>query len=747
MAGDPPTSPLLSVKRTVPLPRPGAVPRERLEALLESNTRLTVVTAPAGWGKTTLLSSWAASVADALSWVSLDETDDEPVRFWSYVLTALAEAGGDVSRAALDELPHSGSPMEHALPVLLNELAASTQAHVLVLDDYHVVTRPEIHENLEFLIAHLPASLRLVIGTRVDPPLPLARMRARGELAEIRVDDLRFTAEESAAMVSEVAEMPLDPEVERAVWRRTEGWAAGVQLTGLALRRGGSASVVMSDDRHLFDYFEQEVLPALDPAQRDLLLRAAPLELLSGDLCDAALDLNGSADVLTQLERAELFVTSLDPTREWFRCHHLLRDMMLRSPDNRASSADVLTRAGHWFADHGRIDDAVRHLLSGGALNEAAKILTSQLLWFFDRGWAETYLILAERLPDEEISVRLAVNIAYAADLSGHADRAAHWLDVCDRLLDNGHDDDGIQRWSSARAGVLALRGVMATPPAESALAVSRCERALALEAAAGNPDSPEARAALGRVYGLDARFDEGADLLAESWRRRHEFGWATERNLQVAAFLGLFLLAAGRLDEVDTLLDEAGPLADAAERDWGPSAAQTVTTPIRLVQGRRAYQSGDLALARQCLEAALGLAGLGARPTRTVLASVLLADVELAQSGRSAARARLVQARDIADNEQITPFVRRWLEEAEGRIGRDAARAAVAKGPLHEELTDRELSILRMLPGTASQREIGAALFLSINTVKAYNKSLYRKLDVGSRADAVTVARELGII
>jgi LuxR family maltose regulon positive regulatory protein len=744
--------PLLAVKHAIPPVRDAVVPRMRLESRLDDAAKLAVVAAPAGWGKTSLLSRWAAGAArDApVAWVSLDEGDDEPVRFWSYVLAALRRASDQISPAPAEALlASSGGPMSQALPLLLNELAASSVRHVLVLDDYHVITHPDVHQSMEFLISYLPATTRIVISSRADPPLPLARMRVRGELTELRARDLRFSPEESLGLLSSVAATEPDPGSASAILDQTEGWAAGLQLAGLALRgslsSGTTAAPVRADERHLFDYFTAEVFPSLAPAHRDLLVRAAPLELLSGSLCDAALDVRGSAAVLAELERADLFVVALDPQREWYRCHRLLRNALGWSLDAEpdGGTRDVLRRAARWFEERNRIDDAVRHLLSAGDDEAAERRLSSRRPWFLEHGWAAVLLALGERLPAGIVQCPLALYLAYAADISGHRDRVVPWLDVAARQI---RDDTVLPHWSSPRAAELALRGVLGTADAEPARAVALCEEAVALEAAAGNDQHPEALAALGRAYGLAGRFDDGARILAGCWRLRGQIRWPAERDLQVAGLLSLFLLRLDRYDELDRLLDDAGPLADTAERDWGEAAAH-VTALLRLVEGHRDHLRGDLARAGTRLAHGLGLADIAARPLFSVVGFLFLADAELGSGHRDAARAALVRAREVVDNEPVSPFLRAWLDEAENRIGRGAARTAVDSGTLFEELTDRELSILRMLPGTATQREIGAALFLSINTVKAYNKSLYRKLGVPGRQDAVRVARRLGLI
>ena len=228
-----------------------------------------MVTAPAGWGKTTLLSQWAheSGGVQGVAWVSLDETDDDPTRFWSYVLTALQGISG-VTAAPLAALSTPGlSPLDRALPMLLNELGRLEGNNVLVLDDYHLVNTPDIHESVEFFLAYLPAAMRVVIATRVDPPLPLARMRARGELAELRAADLSFNLDEATTLLRAVGDARVDDLATSLLWERTEGWAAGLQLAALSIRGtarpSAAARAIHGDDRHILDYLSAEVLDRL----------------------------------------------------------------------------------------------------------------------------------------------------------------------------------------------------------------------------------------------------------------------------------------------------------------------------------------------------------------------------------------------------------------------------------------------------------------------------------------------------
>jgi len=282
------------------------------------------------------LSQWAHDPAETrgIVWVSLDEADDDPLRFWTYVLTALQREIAGLSGVPLAALSTVGlAPVDLALPTLLNELSALDTEHVLVLDDYHLLDHPGIHESVEFLLAYLPAALRVVIAGRSDPPLPLARLRARGELTELRAVDLGFDVEEASALLSAVGDTPYDTATATMLCERTEGWAAGLQLAALMVRGAPrptvAAAVIHGDDRHILDYLSTEVVDRLRPDQSDLLVRTSVLERLSGDLCDHVLDRHGSAAVLAELDRDDLFVVPLDPRREWYRCHRLFREVLL----------------------------------------------------------------------------------------------------------------------------------------------------------------------------------------------------------------------------------------------------------------------------------------------------------------------------------------------------------------------------------------------------------------------------------
>jgi LuxR family maltose regulon positive regulatory protein len=341
------------------------------------------------------------------------------------------------------------------------------------------------------------------------------------------------------------------------------------------------------------------------------------------------------------------------------------------------------------------------------------------------------------------VSPTLALTLATAAALCGDRARVTRWLDAAEAT---GTPDTVVAGWHSFRAAVLCWRAAFGVSDAESARSVALATEALDLETQGGAPGHPVARPALGGMLARAGRFDEAATLLFDQWARPGRDSWQPWILLNVGGTLAMCLIEVGRGHDCDRVLREARPVTEAIERD-GREASAPGLAALRIAEGRRRFQNGDVEGAAVRLRRAVALAELHPRPTVLFVGLVYLADAELAFGDRPAAHAALSRAREVVEDEPVSAYAAGRLEEAEVRLGRRAARAATRSGAIPEELTDRELSILRALQGPATQREIGSALFLSINTVKAYNKSLYRKLGVASRHDAVTAARDLGLI
>jgi LuxR family transcriptional regulator, maltose regulon positive regulatory protein len=376
---------LLTTKFSVPPARTNIVARPRLTQLMHAAIRgpLTVIAAPAGWGKTTLLHAWHAETSLknwSLAWVSLDAGDNDPIRFWTYVLAALNTLHPGVGETPLALLYSTSSAIEAVLTTLLNALIEFPTETVLVLDDYHFIEAQPIHDALTYLVEHLPANVHLVLASRSDPPLPLARLRARGALSELRAATLRFTVEETTAFLTEVMGLLLSIEQVATLQERTEGWIAGLQLAALSLQgREEVADFIATftgSHRYVVDYLVEEVLLRQPADVQDFLVQTCILDRLSGPLCAAVRGRDDSQALLAQLERSNLFLVSLDDERQWYRYHHLFAEVLhSRLQQQPAVVAKLHHRASRWYEQHEMFDEAVAHALAVPEVEHAARLI------------------------------------------------------------------------------------------------------------------------------------------------------------------------------------------------------------------------------------------------------------------------------------------------------------------------------------------------------------------------------------
>jgi LuxR family transcriptional regulator, maltose regulon positive regulatory protein len=377
---------LVATKLFVPRLRDGVVERHRLNERLQrgATSKLTLISAPAGFGKTTAVTAWLATrsaAPRAVAWLSLDQTDRESTKFWTHVIAALQKATAEIGAARLQVL----QPAEHAsdlvLASIVNELASLHGTIDLILDDYHLVEGPDVQAGMVFLLEHLPPNVHVVITTRADPALPIARMRTRGELVEVRATDLRFTAEEAAVYLNDMAGLGLAASDVAALEDRTEGWIAALQLAALSMQgRDDVASFIAGfagNDQYVFDYLVEEVLERQSEDVRSFLLDTCFLDRLSAGLCDAVTGHGGSKGMLEGLVRANLFLVPLDARREWYRYHHLFADVLLTQLDDagRATLPVRHRRASDWYEQHGERSEAIHHALAGKNLERAAELI------------------------------------------------------------------------------------------------------------------------------------------------------------------------------------------------------------------------------------------------------------------------------------------------------------------------------------------------------------------------------------
>jgi LuxR family maltose regulon positive regulatory protein len=379
-------SPLLDTKFHAPRPRSGIVARPLLSDRLErgARSRLTLVSAPAGFGKSTLVAEWLAALGDprpAAAWLSLDPGDNHPVVFWTQVIAALQTAIPGVGAGVRPLLDAPDPSIDSILPPLLNDLNASPSEIVLVLDDYHVIEAPAIQLDMAFMLDHLPANVHLVMTTRADPALPLARLRARGELVEIRAADLRFTPGEATAYLNDVMMLGLSDREVATLDGRTEGWIAALQLAGLSMQGRDDVAAFIAefagDDRYIVDYLVEEVWQRQPDDVRDFLLQTSILARMTGPLCDAVTGQQGGRATLEALDRRNLFLIPLDDRRRWYRYHHLFADVLqARLLDERADLVPELhRRATEWFARQGEYAEAINHAFAGKDVERAADLV------------------------------------------------------------------------------------------------------------------------------------------------------------------------------------------------------------------------------------------------------------------------------------------------------------------------------------------------------------------------------------
>jgi acetyl esterase/lipase len=440
---------LLATKLNVPGLRPEFVARRRLTERLDENLgrALTLVCAPAGYGKTVLLADWARRAQRPAAWLSLDAGDNDPARFWRHTVGALDRAAPGLAKGVGPLLsPPAPASYEALVTALINELAAGPGADeaLLVLDDYHLIDSGAVHESLGFLLEHRPPGLHLVLASRSDPPLALPRLRGCGQLTELRAAELRFTADEAATLLRHMAAgagAVLPDAAVAALVARTEGWAAGLQLAGLSLRGqpdvAGFVAAFAGSHRYVLDFLTEEVLERQSKQVRTFLLETSVLERLSGALCDAVTGWTGSQPLLEQVERAGLFLMPLDEVRGWWRYHHLFADLLRgrMQAEQPARMAELHRNAAAWYKDHGLADDAIRHAAAAGELTWAARLIEQNFDTVYSlRGESTTIHRWLSAIPVGLIESRPRLLLAQAqlAAASGRLDAVEPLLDAAE---------------------------------------------------------------------------------------------------------------------------------------------------------------------------------------------------------------------------------------------------------------------------------------------------------------------------
>lgn len=479
---------LLSTKLFIPRPRKNLVSRPRLVDHLNAglDRKLTLIAAPAGFGKTTLLSEFISQSPRCVTWLSLDEADNDPTKFWAYFISSLQGLHANLGESALALLqsPQS-SAITSIITALINDITMFRDAFVFVLDDYHVIDSQPVHEALNFMINHLPKNMHLIITTRIDPDLPLARLRVHDQLTELRANDLRFTPDETVVFLRRVMELDLSAEEIVALEARTEGWIAGLQIAALSMKGrddiSGFIRAFSGSHRHILGYLAEEVINQRPKGTLNFLLKTSILDRLCGPLCDAVTGSTGGQAILENLEHANLFITPLDNEGKWYRYHHLFAQVLqARLQQNQPGLLATLhRRAGEWYETNKLVLEAVQHALSAGAVDRASRLIEQHRWTLLGRGEAHTLHRWLDELPIEKVREHPGLSLAVAWILSlleQPENIEAHLLDA-ESALDLAKS----QAPQESAGGERALRGEIATLRAEIALSQSKISQALAL--------------------------------------------------------------------------------------------------------------------------------------------------------------------------------------------------------------------------------------------------------------------------
>ena len=734
---------LVAAKLLRPLLRPGTVRRSPLiERLARGDPRPIIsVVAPAGYGKTTLLSQWAERNGQAFAWVSVDEPDNDPKVLLTYVaeaLDAVQPVGGRVFDALAS--PVSSVPGS-VVPRLAAAFASMTSPVVLMLDDVHALHNSECRSALSVLADHVPAGSRLALAGRAEPPLRIARLRAEGRIVEIGPGDLSLTPEEASSLLRNV-DLTLGEDDVAELHQRTEGWPAGLYLAALYLREGGPlASAAVSfggDDRLVSEYMESEFLARISRQQRVFLTRTAVLERMSGPLCEAVLGMHESAAILADLGRSNFLLVPLDRRGEWYRYHHLFRDMLLAELERQEPGMiPVLrSRAAGWCLANGLPEEALEYSMAAGDTDTAAGLAEKLVVPAHRQGRVPTVQRWLGWLEDRggiEGHPMLAVQAALLSETIGWPVEAGRWADAVDRWQYGDAarpSNPPVQAWAAALRASLCRRGV------EQMLAdADEAVRRLAEE----NIVAPVATLLQGiaRVLGGDL---DGGDTSLEDAASVGEKVGAHEILAIALCERSLVAIARGDWDRAEGLAGQAQSVLRRA------GIEESYATPlVSAVQARVAIHRGDVPAARQELVSAQRLRHLltYALPYLAVQARMELVHVHLALGDLAGARTLM---REVDELLRRRPGLGSLAGEAQAL----RARLSEERGPSApgaSALTAAELRLLPMLSTHLSFPQIAAELFLSLNTIKSQANAIYRKLGASTRNQAVTQSRELGLL
>lgn len=736
------SEPVAITKLQLPRIAAGALLRSSLLDRIESETgRLLLLSAPAGWGKTTLLGQFCKhrSATGLVACAALDRWDDDANRFWRTFLAALSHAGLG-SDIAVPIGPGATGPglLASLMPGIINELAGTGSPVTVVLDDFHHVTDTQVHEGVGYLLENLPDRHQIVIATRHDPPLALAKLRAKRDLIEVRATDLALTTDELVSVVGSVAGVGLEADDAQRLHRRTEGWPVGVHLAALSLRGHSDPAAAISDfegdHRHVADYLTSEVLSQVPEALKDFLLRCSILDRLEPDLCIAVTGDANALNLLRQAEDLNLFLVPLDHRRVGYRFHRLFVDwlhhrLLLDSPEEVPK---LHRRAMEWYRTKGSPARAIDHAIVGGCIEDARQLILAHGGDLTAQGRVATLAGWLNAMPHDVVAADPVLSIAAAAVLAtdGQPDRADTFLDAAEEALAAGAP---VEVPLAPDVEIAATRATVAMVRRDLAAAVLLARRAAALETDPTRERFGIGHAVLGSALFWTAEAGAARAVIDEVWSEVS----TVFVKLLCAGVLAASCLETGEIDRAESVARFA--LSLAADRHVGPAPEMAL---VHLALGGALTARGLIAEAEEELATGIEQSRWWRVPAQEAYGNMLLAQIRLTQGDRGAAQDLLRRVGPTVESARTMGVLARTARRLESglrsrRMGRSNAGAA-------GELTDRERDVLRLLASQLTQREIGRHLDMTVNTVKSHTQNLYRKLGVSSRADAVAKARSL---
>ena len=735
--------PLVEAKLAVPGVRHGVIDRPRVRQELDAarTASLTLVAAPAGYGKTTAVRSWVASVDAAMAWIALDAGDNDPVVLWRYVATAVDRVRSGLGRAALRRLGVAGSPIEVAIDELMNSAAAMGGDLMLVLDDVHAVTSEESLSSIDYALAHLPPNMHVVLLTRMDPALRLARLRAARVLAEVRASELAFNIAEAQELLVVLGQLELGEEEIDVLVERTEGWPAALVLAWLWLRTADdpvrAVRAFGGENRFVADYLSGEVLAALDEDSRAFLHGVAVLGEFTAELCDVVLDRSDSAPRIAELERSNLFVSRLD-RGGWFRIHALFAEYataQLASLDP-GSPARIHQRAAEWLRSRGLAVEAVEHAAAAGDHELVAQLLVEYHLPLIRGGAGRTLLRWVRTLPDDRIveHPELAVAAATAAMLVGGRRLEQRRLLA---LTDRAHERRAEQAGTYIETVAHLVRAVTIDGGVGQAVLDGR--RAVALAEADADEILTGALAAHARALFFAGALDQASAVAMRTLE--HPVIERAVPSLVVArSTLALVAIEHGRLASARGHAEQAKAAVGriGTSRSWLGANASAALGSVLAAEGSLAEAEHELASAERFFRDEV------ATVHHTWLL-VRLARVRLRRGRLDEAGAAVHSAREALAELVDSGAVPALADAVERELA--ATRDRASRGEMVEPPSEAELAVLRLLASDLSNREIAERLFLSQNTIRSHRRALYHKLGVHSRTDAIARATALGLL